>query len=549
MLGLLSKTITATLPAALLVIFWWQRGRLSWRQDVRPLLPFFVLGVAAGLLTAWVERTLIGAEGADFELSLVQRCLLAGRVVWFYLEKLLWPRELAFIYPRWHLSPAVWWQYLFPAAVLLVLAGLWWLRRRWRGPLAGALFFVGTLFPALGFCNVYPFLFSLVADHFQYLASLGVISLGAAGIALLLQRWALWRRPAGYAACLALFGTLGTLTWRQSQMYSDPAMLYQVTIDKNPECAMAHCNLGSILQRQGNIAEALIHYHKALAAAPRNATLHNNIGAALAGCGRLDEAMQLYQKALEIKPDYGEVYSNRGAALLSRGRPEEAMSDLQKAVELGARLRRRPGQSRVPVDQSRPVRRGDRSLSAGAGNPARSSRGQRGPRHRPAAAKDRRADPAVAASRGRSAGRRQGAQRLGQGPGDAGAAGRGRRADFRRALELRPDDPEAHYHLAWLRATCAEPSLRNGAEALALARRAIELTGGRSPVMFAALAAAHAESGQFPEAVAAARQGITLAMQQNNPAVATRLRMQLSLYAAGKPVRQTPLVSLPQPKP
>src|SRR5439155_19858803 len=97
-LGLLTKTVTATLPAALLVIFWWRRGTLSWKRDVLPLVPFFVLGAVAGITTAWVERKLIGAEGADFELSLLQRILLAGRVVWFYLGKLLWPVNLILIY-------------------------------------------------------------------------------------------------------------------------------------------------------------------------------------------------------------------------------------------------------------------------------------------------------------------------------------------------------------------------------------------------------------------------------------------------------------------
>ena len=77
-LGLFSKTVTATLPAAMLVIFWWKRGRLSWRRDVWPLAPFFVFGAVAGFVTAWVERKLIGAEGVDFELTFLQRGLLAG---------------------------------------------------------------------------------------------------------------------------------------------------------------------------------------------------------------------------------------------------------------------------------------------------------------------------------------------------------------------------------------------------------------------------------------------------------------------------------------
>ena len=111
---------------------------------------------------------------------------------------------------------------------------LWALRRRWRGPLAGLLFFVGTLFPVLGFFNVYPFMFSFVADHFQYLASLGIIALAAAGTALLLDRWRLWSRPAGYAACLALLAILASLTWQQSRMYADVETLYQTTIAEIP---------------------------------------------------------------------------------------------------------------------------------------------------------------------------------------------------------------------------------------------------------------------------------------------------------------------------
>jgi hypothetical protein len=90
-MALLSKTVTATLPATLLLVFWWQRGRLEWKRDVRPLLPWFVVGASAGLFTAWVERNMIGAQGADFALTLTDRFLLTGRVIWFDLRHVLWP--------------------------------------------------------------------------------------------------------------------------------------------------------------------------------------------------------------------------------------------------------------------------------------------------------------------------------------------------------------------------------------------------------------------------------------------------------------------------
>jgi protein O-mannosyl-transferase len=100
-LGLLSKSAIATLPVSLLVTLWWQRGRIEWKRDAVPILPLLALGLVSGLFTAWVERTFIGAAGDGFAFSLVARCLIAGRAVWFYLSKLFWPVDLAFIYPRW----------------------------------------------------------------------------------------------------------------------------------------------------------------------------------------------------------------------------------------------------------------------------------------------------------------------------------------------------------------------------------------------------------------------------------------------------------------
>ncbi len=337
LLGLLSKTTAATLPAALLVIFWWQRGRLSWRRDVWPLLPFFVLGAAAGVFTAWVERTLIGAEGDDFAFSIVERCLIAGRAIWFYLGKLFWPADLIFIYPRWQISSAVWWQFLFPAAALLLLAGLWAVRRRWRAPLAALLFFVGTLFPALGFFNVFPFVYSFVADHFQYLASVGVIALASAGAALLLGRWRLWAHPVGQTLCLALLVSLAALTWLQSRMYGSVDLLFRTTIDRNPACWMAYNNLGAILKAQGKLDEAMVYFRKSLEFKPDNVQAYHNLGLTLLLQSRLDEAQACYQKAVQIKPRYPNAYNSLGNIFAARGQFDKAIASYRKALEIKPR--------------------------------------------------------------------------------------------------------------------------------------------------------------------------------------------------------------------
>jgi hypothetical protein len=121
-MALATKTVTATLPAALLVILWWRRGRLSWRADVLPLSPWLMMGVSAGFVTAYVEQAYIGATGTAFEFGVAARVLVAGRAAWFYLGKVFWPADLVFIYPRWSIDAGAPWQYLYPAAAAAVIA-------------------------------------------------------------------------------------------------------------------------------------------------------------------------------------------------------------------------------------------------------------------------------------------------------------------------------------------------------------------------------------------------------------------------------------------
>jgi tetratricopeptide (TPR) repeat protein len=337
-LALLSKSVTATLPAAVLVVLWWDRGRLRWRDDVVPLLPFFVLGVGAGLFTAWVERAHIGAAGAAFDFTLVERTLIAGRAIWFYLGTLLWPVDLIFVYPRWEVSQAVWWQYLYPAGVLALVAGLWWWRTRSRAPLAAMLFFAGTLFPALGFFNVYPFIFSFVADHFQYLASLGIIALFSAGLTMAARRAHI---PARYAGA-ALVVVAAALTWQQSKEYADPATLYRTTLSRNPDAWMAHVNLGWLsLQssadasvHRAQLEEAVAHFNAALRLKPDVPQAHNNLGTAFMRLGRLDEAHAAYQQGLRLTPDDAEVRYNLSLLLERMGRSDEAVLHAREAIRL-----------------------------------------------------------------------------------------------------------------------------------------------------------------------------------------------------------------------
>jgi protein O-mannosyl-transferase len=325
--ALFAKTVTATLPAALLVVFWWRRGTLNVRRDVVPLIPFFVAGVSAGLLTAWVERHLIGAQGAGFGLSLLERVLIAGRAIWFYAAKLAWPSPLVFIYERWEISADASWQYLFPLAVVAVLISFWLLRRRTRTPLAVMLLFCGALFPALGFVDVYPFRFSFVADHFAYLATIPIIALVGAGLARLPARG-----PVIAATLLAL--VLGALTWRQSGNYASAETLYRATLSENPDAWIAHNNLGKLLAEDGRNAEARMHFTKAVRLDPDVAEQHMNLGRLAIAEGSLDEAVQHFEAGLRLDPANADGLSNLGVALLRQKNSVAAIEKFEEALRI-----------------------------------------------------------------------------------------------------------------------------------------------------------------------------------------------------------------------
>lgn len=345
-LAILSKSVTATLPAALLVVFWWKRGSLRWREDAMPLIPFFALGIGSGLFTAWVERTQIGAEGAAFNFTIVERCLIAGRAFWFYLAKVAWPANLVFIYQRWDVSQQVWWQYLYPLAALALVVALWAYRSRSRAPLAAVLFFAGTLFPALGFFNVYPFIYSFVADHFQYLAGLGVIALASAGIATFAARRPVSSRAILAAAAVVIALPATVLTWNQSRQYADAETLYQTTIARNPSCWMAYINLGRLREQSARahgddpqlLEQALTMSREAVRLEPNVSQARNNLGSLLVTMGRLHEADQEYREALRLKPSDAEVHANLALVLERQQRSAEALAEADAAIGLRADL-------------------------------------------------------------------------------------------------------------------------------------------------------------------------------------------------------------------
>jgi Tfp pilus assembly protein PilF len=334
-LAMFSKTVVFSLPAAIFLLLWWKKDRIRWR-DVYPLLPMLAIAGVLGRITVSVENR-IGAGHLPLDLSFLERCLLAGRALWFYAGKLFWPANLIFVYPRWAVDEKVWWQYLYPAAALSVIAALFLLRRRiGKGPLVAVLYFAGTLLPALGFFNfVYMILYSFVADHLQYLASIGLIALAVSlGVSALdaLSKRAAAVKTLRTAVPVLLIAVLVGLCWSHGRIYKNEEVLWRDTFRRNPNAVMAKINLSIFYMSERRLEESRALLESAVRADPAVvhptvlAKAHHNLAVNLGYLGHPAEAIREYRKALTIDPT---SYSTYYMIALTY----EAMDRLDEAIE------------------------------------------------------------------------------------------------------------------------------------------------------------------------------------------------------------------------
>jgi Flp pilus assembly protein TadD len=496
-LALLSKTTTVMLPVVLLLWAWWRQGRLT-RSDVLRVVPFFALSLAFGLMSIWFQ-----SHGA-FTTEKVQsenplgRLVGAGWAVWFYLGKLLWPAGLNLVYPRWHIDE----KSLLAWVPLLLLGALfavcWRFRRGWgRHALFGLGSFVVSLFPALGFIDMYYLTISRVSDHFQYLPMIGPLALVAAAVASVPLRF----RPAtpdgvqvtneslsvpcvphssfvirhssfallSWSLSSALIACLCWLSFGRARIFSTEEGLWRETLAHNPNAWNAHNNLGCILARRQLMGQAKEHFEAALMLKPNNAQAHCNLGQLLLLQGSLTDAESHLRASLALKPESPEAHRVLGQTLLAQGNRTEALTHLRESLRLES-----------DVD----TRLHFALLLAQSGDP----------------------QEAV--------------------------------VQFRQVLALKPDLVEALNNLAWILATSSDDRVRDGKEAVRLAEHACQLTQYREALPVGTLAAADAEAGRFEEAQAMAQKAADLAAAAGNPGFANVNRQLIQLYRAGHPYHE-----------
>ena len=331
--AVLSKTAVLMLPVVLLLLIWWKHGRLNLRDGLR-LLPMFVISVGAGLLTIWLEKHHAGAKGDEWAQTFADRCLVAGRVFWFYIGKLCWPSKLTFIYPRWEIDSSEIWQYIFPVAAVVLVIILWLLRNRLgKSPLVAVLYFGITLSPAMGFFNIYFMRYSFVQDHFQYLPSIGIISLLAAMFWMCFGMF-LKLSPIRIILSSMIVIVLGTLTWCQGRIYRDEWTIWRDTLAKNPSAWMAHDALAALLAREKKYDEAADHYYEALRIYPNHPEAHRGLGVIFAERGKLEKAEEYLTVAIRMSPGFGDAHYNLGTVFARQRKFEKACAEYRKALEI-----------------------------------------------------------------------------------------------------------------------------------------------------------------------------------------------------------------------
>ncbi len=328
--GLLSKTVVVTLPAALLIWHWWQRGRIT-RPDLLRTAPFFAVGLAIAVADTAFYRT---REALALDYSFVERILIAGRALWFYAGKLAWPDDLAVIYPLWDIrsGDAVGWLYVAGAVASPVV--LWLGRERWgRGPLACVAFYAATLSPALGLIDYGYMQFALVADRFQYLAGIGLLTLVVAALVRTAGRLPAAGLTAGKVLLATVLVLLGTLTWRHAANFRDDATLFSHIVSLNPEARDAHLNLSEALLETDRFDEALEASRVAVEQRPDSPGAHSNLGLSLMALDRFEEAEAAFSRTLEIDPRDRNGLQNLGELMKKQGRYDEAVEQYLRGLE------------------------------------------------------------------------------------------------------------------------------------------------------------------------------------------------------------------------
>jgi len=336
--ALFAKTVTCTWPVIMGLLLVFRHGRLA-GFHIKRLVPLLIIGIPFGLATAWLEVHHAGSSGDAWSHSLPQKAIIAGRALWFYAGKLLWPNPLMLVYPRWTINAADVLQYVYPVSAAAVPTAAWLLRRKVGiGPLVAVCGYGLTVAPALGFFNVYFMRYSFVQDHFQYVASIFIIVLCVVTLHRLSQRLGSFAGWIRLPAVLVLLVALAGMTWRRSMVFHNAETLWRDTIAQNPDAWVAHHNLGAVFLRQDRYDQARLAFAETLRIEPEHAKTYHNLGMLYWEKGDAAEAARCFNKAFELDPRIARAAFCLGVIRQSLGDADGALAHFFDAVKSDPKL-------------------------------------------------------------------------------------------------------------------------------------------------------------------------------------------------------------------
>ena len=515
-LGLMCKPMLVTIPCVLLLLDYWplrrivevQPGSVSphaasyprykWRRLLLEKMPLLGLAAVSSAVTVMAHQRL-GLLPTGEQLPLSSRVEHALVAYAGYLEKIVWPVDLAVFYPH----PGTWPSERVLLSALLVagitvLAG-WWARKR-PYLIAGWLWFLGTLVPVIGLVQAGT---QSMADRFAYVPIIGVCILAVWGLAEMLGR-APFHRIIMAGTAGAVLCACGIAARRQVGYWQDSETLFGHTVRVTRDNFVALLNYGVGLGEHGKLEEAVKQYEEALRVNPGYPQAERNLGNALALQGKLEAAIPHYATALKSKPDYAEAEYNWGSALALEGKLNEAEGHFLAALRLS------PDYAEAHNSYGNLLVLQGRTDNAIA-------------EYRAAI----RAKPDYAEAHcflGRALARQK---QFGEAV-----------TEFRATLKAKPDHLAALNDLAWILATAKDGQIRNVPEAIKLAERACRLSPKGDALYLDTLAVADSEAGQFAGAIEASEKALRLAEEAKDDALAAQLRAHRNAFREGHSYRQ-----------
>jgi tetratricopeptide (TPR) repeat protein len=577
-LGLMAKPMLVTLPFVLLLLDYWPLGRksLGWWRRVVEKLPLLALSALSCVATSLAQAAAInGLDKIPLSLRIVNALVAYAD----YVRQLFYPAGLVVFYPYEGSNLPVWKVAAALASLVCLSVGAVHWRRKCPYLLVGWCWYLGMLVPVIGLVQVGQ---QSMADRYTYLPQIGLAIAATWGAKRLLGSWrygnwllgvlsvlvvgvligcarqqvsywrdseTLWTRDLAFVPSNAVAHVNLGVTLYEQGYASEAVEHYQKALQVNPLYTEVYTNLGNALSGEGKDEEAIVQYKKALTISPDNAVACSNLGLSLYNLGRLDEAVSQFLHALRIDPDHAETHNNLGDALDRQGKLDEAIAEYRRAAEIKPDYGQAYYNLGFVLFQQHHVAEAiaqyQKALQLEFDEvPARVQLGI-------ALSAQGRVDDAIS----------QFQQALKIQPDDVDArrslavalykSGKPAEAitQWNEILRLQPDNAFVLAQLAHALATSPEASVRDGAKAVELARRAEKLTDGRQPLVLDALAAAQAESGQFAEAVDTAQQALALASSQNNAALAEELRARIKLYQNRSPYHDDQHATLPSEHP